>query len=234
MVNHLELLAKLFGEARRDDALPLFPQASGQTVSAEAMTAVIEALAVLIGESVLTPDGRNRFGKHSWRSTGAVYLTGLGVEVFNIQLLARWASEVVTHYTRLAPLKTITADYKKAILDRSGDKPKETSGEETKRIAKLKHSMDATVKSMQEEFKRLDDMIKAVELSLKPSKFVRNRKTNVVHRVLCGFEEAGDSAITFCGWRYAAKKVTLQKEAPDKRKETCKTCLPALRASLAE
>ena len=93
--------------------------------------------------------------------------------------------------------------------------------------------MDATVAKMQDEVKRLDEMTKAVELDLRPSKFVRNRKTGIVHRVLCGFEEAGNSAITFCGWSYAAKKVDLQKQAPDKRKETCKTCLPALRASLA-
>ena len=77
-------------------------------------------------------------------------------------------------------------------------------------------------------------MIKVVELDLRPSRFVRNRKTSVAHRVLCGFEEVGVSAITFCGWRYASKKVLLEKQAPAKRKETCKTCLPALRASLAE
>ena len=56
--------------------IPLFPDADGNTVSAEAMIALVDALAVASGEEVTNSDGMRRFGRHSWRSTGAVWLTG--------------------------------------------------------------------------------------------------------------------------------------------------------------
>ena len=63
------------------------------------MIEAIDLLASMIGEEIHTVDGRKRFGKHSWRSTGAVYLTSVGLEVFKVQLMVRWSSPVVTHCT---------------------------------------------------------------------------------------------------------------------------------------
>ena len=51
-------------------------------------------------------DGVNIFGKHSWRATGAVYLSALGIELAKISLLARWASALIVHYARIAPLRS--------------------------------------------------------------------------------------------------------------------------------
>ena len=69
----------------------------------EDMLAVIEHIALLYGEDLVTANGRKKFGKRPWRSTGAVFMSSIGIEVFKVQLMARWASAVVTHYTRLAP-----------------------------------------------------------------------------------------------------------------------------------
>ena len=80
------------------------------------MVDLVDELARWSGEDVLTPEGQRRYGKHSFRSTGAVYLSSIGIELLKIQMLARWASTIITHYTRLAPLRSITADFKRAVL----------------------------------------------------------------------------------------------------------------------
>ena len=100
------------------DILPLFPQASGEELPAAAMVYLIEELARRTGQSVTTPGGRNRFGRHSFRSTGAVLLSTIGIEVTKLTMLGRWSCGVVIHYTRLAPLKSLAADFRRAIIDR--------------------------------------------------------------------------------------------------------------------
>ena len=40
------------------------------------------------------------------------------IEVMKVQFMARWSSPVVTHYTRLAPLRAITTDFKRNLAQR--------------------------------------------------------------------------------------------------------------------
>ena len=106
-----------------ENMLPLFPDDEGNAVTAAAMVALVDELAQITGEPVVNADGLRRFGRHSWRSTGAVWLTGtMGIEVMKVQMMARWSSPVVTHYTRLAPLKAITSDFRKALAKKVGEK----------------------------------------------------------------------------------------------------------------
>ena len=72
------------------------------------MVDLVDAIAELLGQPLCTKSGVRRYGKHSWRATGAVYLTSLRMELYRIQLLARWSSPVIMHYARLAPLTNIT------------------------------------------------------------------------------------------------------------------------------
>ena len=65
----------------------------------------IEAVATLMNEPLHTDKGIRRFGKHSFRATGAVYLALMGISVEKIQLMGRWSCGVVVHYTRSAPLE---------------------------------------------------------------------------------------------------------------------------------
>lgn len=46
-----------------------------------------------------------------------MYLSLMGIEVTQIAMLARWHCGIVTHYTRVAPLKTITEDFKRRRAD---------------------------------------------------------------------------------------------------------------------
>ena len=116
------------------------------------MLALIEELAKMTGEAILTHDGRKRFGKHSWRSTGAVFMTGIGIEIFKVQLMGRWACAVVTHYTRLAPLKAITEYFRRAL---AGKKMSMAKDQVAKKIKKIKRALDTTINAFAAEAKQL-------------------------------------------------------------------------------
>ena len=44
--------------------------------------------------------------------TGARHLARVGIELFKIQLLARWQSNVIMRYVMDAPLSVVTQDYR--------------------------------------------------------------------------------------------------------------------------
>ena len=226
---HITILREWFGPGDAFDGLPLFPRVDGQPATPEDMLAVIEQIARLYGEELVTADGRRKFGKHSWRSTGAVFMSSIGIEVFKVQLMARWASAVVTHYTRLAPLKAITDDFRKALV---GRKVEMTKGQSAKKIKKLRKALDRSIHTVAEEVKQLEDTIKMVEKKLIFKGYVINNDTGATHRVLTTINERGSRANAFCGWKYAHKDFKLTEDAPTERKATCGTCLPALRATL--
>ena len=72
----------------------------------------IEAIAVLIGEALMTTKGVRRFGRHSFRATGVVHLALLGIAVDEIRLIGRWVCGVVIHYTCTAPLNILALEHK--------------------------------------------------------------------------------------------------------------------------
>ena len=58
--------------------------------------------------------------------------------------LARWAPAVVTHYTRLAPLTTITNDFKAAVARRQGS------------IAEPKPRLDRPLQKLSKQLEQYD------------------------------------------------------------------------------
>ena len=121
MSQHVAWLRQNFGDAASSDGFPLFPDVNGDFVQAEQrMLNLVDKLATRCGEPLENKLGQRRFGKHSVRSVGAVYLSALRIELLKIQMLARWSSHIITHYTRLAPLKSITNDFKKGDLECGG------------------------------------------------------------------------------------------------------------------
>ena len=217
-------------EAFDDEDIPLFPDANGKVVTAEAMVGLVDELARRSGEDIVNAEGIRRFGKHSWRSTGAVWLTGvMMIEVMKVQMLARWASPVVTHYTRLAPLKAITSDFRKSfqIREEKGKKDKD------------KVSMTKSIKKLAEQLKvytaELDDLRKQIKLLDKrplAKSYTINPRSGITHRILTSYEDAGIDARTFCKWPYIRQGGVLTADPPTARQTTCDTCLPALKASL--
>ena len=55
----------------------------------------IEAIAVQLRVPVRDQLGRPRFGGHSMRVSGSQWLASIGIDLYKIQLLGRWASEVL-------------------------------------------------------------------------------------------------------------------------------------------
>ena len=88
--------------------------AEGGVVSEQAMQALVEHLAIETDEQIHLSSGVLRIGRHTWRSTAAVYFSGppLNLGLSKVQLLARWGSPVILHYARLAPLQGLTAHIK--------------------------------------------------------------------------------------------------------------------------
>ena len=189
------------------------------------MVDLIDRLAELTVEPLFTKEGKRSIGKQSWRSTGAVYFSNIGIEVLKIKMLARWESVTVTHYTRLAPLSTIAADFKRAVEDK---KSKGKQPVDTKAIKdNIKKSVNEHVAKLEEELNTLADLTHQVRKEAVPKGYVRNKRTGVVHEILLRFDEAGQDAKTHCGWEYVMAKVgiTLQADPPTKYKEICGTCM---------
>ena len=125
-------------------------------MTADAMLELIEELAVLTGEPLITPEGMRRFGRHSWRGAGAVRLTGeLNLSPMKVSMIARWDSDLILHYARLAQLKGIAEDVKKALVDK-GDQDKQVNlvakmREVTKILNKQQVTYDSELKSIHDK-----------------------------------------------------------------------------------
>ena len=107
VVDQLLLVARRFPsqfvEGRASLDFPLFPDARGEVVTKEAMTATIVAAARFL-HVVDAPDGTFRVSGHSLRCTGAQGLITLGWRADAVKLQSRWESETVLRYTREAAL----------------------------------------------------------------------------------------------------------------------------------
>ena len=180
-------LAKLFpGRVDGDPDLPFFPTVDGHFVSADAQVELIETLAQLLGEPLAHKSGVHKFGRHPWRATGAVHLTGKRLELFRVQLLARWASPVILHYARLAPLVGLTEHVRElqeveSLSTVANGIQQGLTGIE----AKLRALDDNTAKLI-----RMEAHIQALTTKLDETNagpiFVQNTVTLKTHRVVCG------------------------------------------------
>ncbi len=68
-------------------------------------------MAELLGEPLTDQLGRNRYGGHTLRVSGARRLARLAIPTASIMLLARWASLTILRYIQDAPLKGLTLEY---------------------------------------------------------------------------------------------------------------------------
>ena len=87
------------------------------------------------------PDGTKRHGRHSWRTAAVVYFSRIGVSTHNTSFLACWDSALVTHGARVAPLKSLTEDFKQLY-----DKEPPITPDQVKNIGKkLAKLMDVKI-----------------------------------------------------------------------------------------
>ena len=253
----LDLLEARFGAIHADDDLALFPTCDGRCVEGDIMVKVVEIIATRQGQVLKTADGVTRFGGHSWRATGAVYLSSLGIHMHKIALLARWASAVITHYTRIAPLKSLTEDFKRRQMKSTpndddispsklldiGDELKSTmtAALETrvKDIVKDAKENDTRIRNIMDKCfaahetlqNKIDNFIKENSKRTLDKPLCINTRTKVTHKVLTSIQTAGNEARTWCMWKYAKGYVRLIDELGVSGDHPCKECYPEYRKS---
>ena len=99
--------------------------------------------------------------------------------------------------------------------------------------------MDTQLKDFTDEMTNIRDLIREVEKTCKPRSYVQNRTTKKTHRILAGFDQVGDKAITYCGWKDAKAPVRFLQGPPAVTVKAdlvmiCDACLPEVSAKFAD
>ena len=77
------------------------------------MVTSVEAVAHRLHLPLKATDGRNAFGGHVFRVSGARHLAAVGIDPRVIMIHARWQSNVVLRYVQEAPLVGLTDAYRR-------------------------------------------------------------------------------------------------------------------------
>ena len=190
------------------------------------MLLLIEQLARALGEPILTAAGQKRFDRHSWRSTGAVWLAGMRLDLYRIQLIARWASAMVLHYARLAPLKDITERVRELeTVNSLGEVIKALTDD----LASMKNKlakMDSNTKALLE--KEVAIAVAADQAKKQTPKYVTNTTTGCCHLVSLATREPRywPSA---CTWEFGFAPHTISDFPAERWQDTCGRCFPEAR-----
>ena len=242
MKQYRELLLKVFGDdafhPERD--LPLFPDRDGNPMSKHAVRDAIASVIAKSGEPLTRPgptgEAKQRFGEHVLRVIGAQYLAAKHVEMYRIQLYARWGSDAVQRYVQEAPLVgqcdvaaevMLTPSLKDVALSVSElrhDTP------DTKVLAQRvadRHQGD--IRALQDAVELISRRLQAMEEAeaLPEQGCVRNTKSGVVHRVLCANKDIPRNCWQArCPWKFGTSRDAERCEKPGKDEVRCERCFP--------
>jgi len=202
-----------FSEALFEER-PLFPDFTGKVARKVGVVRGIEEALGGVGVQVTDSVGRRRFGGHSMRVSGSRFWAAQGLEVFKIQIFARWGSAVVLRYVADAPIANLTGELA------SGSKAP-VIGSVDRSVVSL---LDAHIRCATEQFEILKAEIARLDSAIKPS-FLQNTVTKTHHRVLTGSMGIPTSLWrTHCGWPYAAARYVLLPDPPPCGARLCDTC----------
>jgi hypothetical protein len=235
MLDQLSFLKRKFPDVPFDQ-LPLFPKEDGQTVAKADVVKSICKVAELLGEPLTDQLGRNRYGGHTLRVSGARRLARLAIPTASIMLLARWASLTILRYIQDAPLKGLTLEYRKRSAAASSYSLFAAASMIGSDGRKAMLEYDETYKAKDALLLALQARLDAIDVKLEVPKYVLNDKSGILHRAdSTGTFATAESRCTPCGWRYGTCPSTLVKTVPDSctHKRICSRCLPSLRAELS-
>jgi len=195
------------------DETPLFPDYKGEVIKKTGAVAGLELVVGKAGERVTDSAGRRRFGGHSMRVTGSRFWAGMGLEVFKIQIFARWGSTVILRYVADVPIANLTGDVVgRPSIERA----------DNRRLLEL---LQRHIKSAELQINSLRADVKRIKDSVNPS-FVQNAQSKAWHRVLVGGPNHPPTLWrTWCGWRYSHLPHTLSSKHPGSLKSSC-ACFP--------
>jgi hypothetical protein len=183
----------LFGESLGH--LPVFPTGLDTFVSKERVVKSFEQLAIRLGEPLVDDLGRNRFGGHSARVSGARFLANAGLELYKLAVLARWASPVLLRYVGEAPLKSITDDCKRLLAGHNlHDVLQDVLARQLGTTGAL-----LNLRCEISELIAANATIISVDEAIQPHKFLLNPATSIMHRANDFALAANPEVTSLCG-----------------------------------
>jgi hypothetical protein len=221
MQAHITFLDQEFGEV---PGLPLFPSITGSIVKKAAVVASFETVATQLEVPLMTLEGSRYMGGHSARVTGARYWVRLGIEVYKIQLMARWKSSIALRYIADAPLQAITGDaidLQRRRLDVLSDLECLRGDVTALRLAL--DNMDGITKAHATEHLAVLDAV----ASDHSERFVINIVSGVYHRLVSFGDQNPDTWKAACGWKFVHAAHAFATTAPTLRVCCCERCFPA-------
>jgi len=211
MTEYRKLIQDYMEEANinMDDNFPFFPDFKGNVIKKTGMVGALESVVGRTGEALTDGAGRKRFGGHSMRVTGSRFWVGAGLEVFKVQIFARWGSSVVLRYVADVPIANLTGDVcSRPLVESPGYKP-------------LMDMLCKHIKHAEEQATQLKAELKRLQASMNPS-FVQNASTKVWHAVLVGGMNHPPALWrSGCGWHYGALDHSLSPNAPPVSSRRC-------------
>ena len=197
------------------DDLPLFPDHAGVVPKKAGVVKGMERTLGGLGFATEDGAGKRRYGGHSMRVTGARYWTTIGLEVFKVQIFARWGSSVILRYVADAPLANLTGDLTARPVGGTASVLPTVS-----RLSSLleQHVVTATnqVRALEAEVVRLGNIVQPT--------FVCNTVSNTLHRVLTGGTAVPHAQWrATCGWWYGRGAYHLTADASEGTK-LCDRC----------
>ena len=194
------------------------------------MAALVDYFTGALGAPLLSTAGGRRFGKHSWRATGAVYLSSLQLELFKIQLMARWSSPIIMRYARSASLQGLTAHV--ADLQSGSSLAKTLKGLQS-RVDEVDAKLAAldvhTANHLRQELAsasrcggHLSDRVQE-----EGYRFVVNTVTSKCHGILTHLGFPTKHWETKCGWKFGFAPHMVVTQPLDDRALSCSRCHPA-------
>ena len=213
MTGYLDLLFIKYGDfANFGDGFPLFPDIEGKVVAKRGVVRGLETVLEALGCQVLDPSGRKRFGGHSFRVAGSRFWTLRGLEVFKLQIFARWGSNAILRYVADIPLVNITGEVSGSSAN---------AGQAIKSLTEL---LDKHVQDAQDQVKVLRQEISAIRGKLHPG-YVKNNRSGVWHNVLHG--GLGTPPLAWralCGWPFGLQSHELSPDTPGMSCRRCDKC----------
>eukprot|EP00435_Cladocopium_sp_Y103_P047858 s2395_g14.t1 len=215
---------------------PLFPDKHGNYCTKSGVVDTIRAAAELTGMQIRDAEGNQRLSGHTFRITGARFLSAAGLDPITIQLLGRWGSNAVLTYLAEAPLMSLNQRIKPLDCQRLTslkEREEPEFGDLDKRVNALEmldghRQWQDQLNGLRDEIAVLhrnledhSDQLKGIAITIDDRpitdvKKVINTTSGVEHQAVIYLSASPHTWKTKCGWRFAGKfnAETFDKDAP--------------------
>lgn len=190
---------------------PVFPNAAGEACDKSAVVATFRAVAELLG---MHPDETKDIKGHLCRVSGAQHLAMLGFDIVLIQLMARWASEVVLRYIAEAPLGAITSTYRNLAAGRSLASQLDSIMVEISDLRVQLASMSAATATELASERTLSSSVAQYSEECLDATYLVNNSSGKIHIPFIGRDALLVTGRAKCGWRFSSDEHSVITQLP--------------------